>query len=70
MQGLVFMKGIVITQHMCMWFSIFMAGAVLDPKIMVSPKIMADSKIAMHAKNCMWDTVWVQPRFQRKNSHV
>jgi hypothetical protein len=35
---------------MCVQFSIFMAGAVSDPKIMTSSKIMAYPKIIMHAK--------------------
>jgi hypothetical protein len=51
MQGPVFMEGTVITHQMCMLFSIFIAGAVSDPKIIVDPKIMADPKIVMHAKN-------------------
>jgi hypothetical protein len=45
MRGLVFMEDIVVTHQMCMWFSIFMAGAVLGPKNMANPKIV------VHVKN-------------------
>jgi hypothetical protein len=50
---------------MCMWFSIFMVGAVSDTKIMVGPKIILDLKIVVHAKNlhaghCVGATqIWV-----------
>jgi hypothetical protein len=60
MQGPVFMEGTVITHQMCMLFSIFIAGAVSDPKIIVDPKIVMMRKI------CMQDSMWAQPKFLRK----
>jgi hypothetical protein len=51
MHGPVFMEDTIITHQMYMLFSIFMAGAVSDPKIMVDLKIMTDPKIILHAKN-------------------
>ena len=35
----------------CMQFSIFMTGAISNPKILACPKIMMDPKIVVHAKN-------------------
>jgi hypothetical protein len=51
------MEGTTITHQMCMRFSIFMAGAVSDLKIIVGPKIIADPKITVHTKNLHGDTV-------------
>jgi hypothetical protein len=52
MQSPIFMEGTVITHQMCLGFSIFIAGAVSDPKIMVCPKIMSDPEIVVHAGHC------------------
>jgi hypothetical protein len=44
------MKGTIIPET-CMRFQIFIACAVLDPKIMAGPKIMVDPKIVVHSIN-------------------
>jgi hypothetical protein len=60
------MEGTIVIHDTCMWFSIFMAGAVLDPKIYGSSKNYGSLKMLYIQKICIHDVVCVHLRFLRK----